>query len=87
MAHDLCHATCHDQPLCSRCLVVVSTYFLSKTFVELPRSFLAILLFSSILYPVVSLRWGAEYFFKFILAVFLSALAAESISYLGKLNA
>ena len=61
----------------------VSSYFLSKTLVELPRTFLANLIFSSILYPSVGLRWGAEYFFLFVLTVLLVTLVSESTAYLG----
>lgn len=62
---------------------IVSSYFWSKTLVELPRTLAANLLFGSILYPSIGLRWGAEYFFLFIVAVLLVTLAAESTAYLS----
>lgn len=62
----------------------VSAYFLSKTLVDLPRTFLANLIFSAILYPIVGFRLGAEHFFKFVLVVLLVTLSAESVAYVGE---
>lgn len=64
----------------------MSAYFLSRTLADLPRTFVAIIVFCSILYPIVGFRWGGEYFLKFFVAVLLTTLTAESTAYLGESN-
>ncbi len=60
----------------------VSTYFLSKSLVELPRTLIATALFVVIFYWMVGLRPEAEYFFLFLFIVLLTTLAAESLAYM-----
>lgn len=57
-----------------------SSYFLSKTFTDIPKTLFFNTLFSVILYWMVGLRSSADSFFVFILVVFLTSFLAESLS-------
>lgn len=64
----------------------VSAYFITKSMVELPRTFTANILFLVILYFMVGLRNTAEAFFWLLLIILLSSLVAESLAYMGGLD-
>lgn len=57
-----------------------STYFLSKTVTDIPKTLFFNALFSSILYWMVGLRADAGAFFFFILTIFLVSFSAESLA-------
>eukprot|EP00730_Choanoeca_flexa_P013749 TRINITY_DN5663_c0_g1_i1.p1 TRINITY_DN5663_c0_g1~~TRINITY_DN5663_c0_g1_i1.p1 ORF type:complete len:667 (+),score=189.51 TRINITY_DN5663_c0_g1_i1:72-2072(+) len=61
----------------------VGAYFWSKTLTELPRTFVSVILFTLIAYFMVGFRESsAEYFFVFVLIVFMVQLASEGIAYI-----
>lgn len=57
-----------------------SSYFLSKTFTDIPKTLFFNTLFSCILYWMVGLRATAGAFFFFILIIFLVSFASESLA-------
>lgn len=57
-----------------------SSYFLSKTFSDMPKTLFFNGLFGVIVYWIVGFRADAGAFFLFILTVFLTSLVAESLS-------
>ncbi len=59
----------------------LSAYFWSKTIVDLPRIFLTNMLFLILVYFMVGLRSGAQYFFGYYAVLVLAQVGAESIGY------
>lgn len=57
-----------------------SSYFLSKTFTDMPKAFFFNILFTLILYWMVGLRSTAGAFFTFAFIVFLTSFLAESLA-------
>lgn len=57
-----------------------SSYFLSKTMTDIPKTLFFNVLFSCILYWMVGLRADAGSFFLFTIVVFLTAFVAESLA-------
>uniref|UniRef100_A0A7S3EFB3 Probable ATP-dependent transporter ycf16 n=1 Tax=Rhodosorus marinus TaxID=101924 RepID=A0A7S3EFB3_9RHOD len=58
----------------------VSSYFVARTLVEIPRTILVVLIFTSINYFIVGFRVDAGAFFEYSLIVFLIAWASESMT-------
>lgn len=57
-----------------------SSYFLSKTVTDMPKTLFFNTLFSSIVYWMIGLRSSAGAFFLFILIIFLTSFLAESLA-------
>lgn len=59
----------------------VDTYFLAKIIAELPIFTIMPIIFTCILYPMVGLRYGFEYFSKAVLTVLLSSDCSLALGY------
>lgn len=57
-----------------------SSYFLSKTVTDMPKTFLFNTLFSAIAYWMIGLESSAGAFFLFVLVIFLVSSLAESLA-------